>query len=111
MSSFTPSFFANYPTFDHHPRRSVQHEFDRLAKQQGWSKKETTRKRAQCYETEFEEYFADLHIETQLEKLQHLCLELDVEIKTTVTQCKKVRIMMFQGWMCVFADEEEKNRS
>lgn len=91
MSFIFVSFFARFPDFDHKPRCSVRDEFNRLAKQQKWGKKETARMRGECYNEEFEGFFADLEISSQLERLQHLCVELDVEPLGTITQCKKVR--------------------
>ncbi|KAK6000072.1 hypothetical protein QM012_004060 [Aureobasidium pullulans] len=89
MSFVHVSFFDRFPEFNHNPRASIRDEFDRLAETQGWTKKETTKKRIECYNDEFESYFANLELETQLERLQHLCVELEIIPKDTVTQCKK----------------------
>lgn len=90
MSFIFTFYFARFPDFDHHPRRSIRDEFSRLAKTQEWSKKETARQRVVCYTEELERYFADLGMNHQLKRLQHLCVQLDVEFKDTITQCKKV---------------------
>jgi len=94
MSFIFTSYFDRFPEFDHHPRCSIRDEFSRLAKTQKWSKEETARQRAICYNEELEAHFADLGIDDQLERLQHLCVELDVESKSTITQCKKVSIYL-----------------
>ncbi|KAI4775873.1 hypothetical protein E4T52_09179 [Aureobasidium sp. EXF-3400] len=89
MSFIFTSYFDRFPDFDHHPRRSVRDEFNRLAKTQKWDKEETARQRTTCYNEELEGHFAGLGITSQLERLQHLCVELGLEPLSTVTQCKK----------------------
>ncbi|CAD0089739.1 unnamed protein product [Aureobasidium vineae] len=84
------SYFDRFPGFDHHPRRSVRDEFNRLAKTQKWDKEDTARQRAACYNEELEGHFAGLGITDQLGRLQHLCVELGIEPLDTINKCKKV---------------------
>jgi hypothetical protein len=100
MSFIFTSYFDRFPDFDHHPRCSVRDEFNRLAKSQKRDREETARQRAACYNEELEGHFAQLGIEDQLEHLQHLCVELGLESKDTITQCKKVSICQ----LCDIAD-------
>ncbi|KAG9847636.1 hypothetical protein KCU98_g3831, partial [Aureobasidium melanogenum] len=90
MSFVFTSYFDRFPDFDHHPRRSVHDEFNRLVKTQKWDKKETARQRAACYNEELEGHFVKLGIADQLDRLQHLCVELSIEPPDTITQCKKI---------------------
>ncbi|CAD0097132.1 unnamed protein product [Aureobasidium mustum] len=85
MSFVHVSFFDRYPEFNHNPRASIRDEFNRLAKSQNWTKKETAKKRMECYNDEFEGYFANLELDSGLERLQYLCVELDITPKDTVT--------------------------
>jgi hypothetical protein len=92
MSSIFASYFDRFSDFDHHPRRSVRDEFNRLAKGQRWNKAESAQQRAICYNEELEGHFADLGITDRLERLQYLCDELDLEPRSTIAKCKKVTI-------------------
>lgn len=92
MSSIFASYFDRFPEFDHHPRRSIRNEFNRLAKSQKWDRAENARQRADCYNEELEGHFADLGITDQLERLQYLYDELDLEPRRTIAKCKKVII-------------------
>jgi hypothetical protein len=92
MSSIIASYFDRFPDFNHHPRRSIRNEFNRLAKGQRWDKSHTARQRAICYNEELEGHFADLGIINQLERLRYLCDELDVKPLGTIIECRKVKI-------------------
>lgn len=93
MSLHAGSFFARYPEFDHRPDCNIQDEFERLAKTTTWSKRVTERMRGQCYNIELENHFAALYLDTELARLQHLCVELDVVPMATATQCKKASLV------------------
>ena len=90
MSTTFISYFDRYPEFDHHPRRSIRDEFNRLAKSLKWDRAESARQRANCYNDELEGHFALLGITEKLERLQYLCDELGVEPRRTVAKCKRV---------------------
>lgn len=92
MTFIFTSYFERFPDFDHQPRQSIRIEFNRLAKTQGWKREKTKRERANCYNDELEGHFRRLGITEQLERLKHLCVELDVKPRKTVAECKKVRL-------------------
>ncbi|KAG2164808.1 hypothetical protein VTO58DRAFT_107801 [Aureobasidium pullulans] len=89
MSFVFTSYFDRFPSFIHNSRCSVRDEFNRLAKTQKWDDEEKERQRAKCYNEELDSHFAKLNITSKLERLQHLCVELDVEPLDTICQCKK----------------------
>ncbi|KAI5276212.1 hypothetical protein E4T47_00861 [Aureobasidium subglaciale] len=89
MSFVFTSYFDRFPNFAHNPRCSVRDEFNRLSKTQKWDFEEKDRQRAKCYNEELEGHFASLGIDTQLDRLKHLCVEVGLEPLDTVTQCKK----------------------
>ena len=62
MSTTFISYFDRYSEFDHHPRRSIRDEFNRLAKSLKWDRAESARQRANCYNDELEGHFALLGI-------------------------------------------------
>ncbi|KAH0026565.1 hypothetical protein KCU78_g4328, partial [Aureobasidium melanogenum] len=90
MSFIFTSYFERFPDFDHQPRQSIRIEFNRLAKAQEWGIEETKRERANCYNEELEGHFHRLGITDQLERLRHLCSELDVKPRNTVDGCRKI---------------------
>lgn len=92
MSFIFTSYFDRFPDFDHRPRRSIRIEFNRLAKAQKWDFGETKRERASCYNEELEGHFHRLGITDQLERLKHLCDELEVRPRNNVAGCRKVKL-------------------
>ncbi|KAG9575942.1 hypothetical protein KCU77_g2818, partial [Aureobasidium melanogenum] len=90
MSFIFTSYFERFPDFDHRPRHSIRVEFNRLAKTQEWGREETKRERANCYNEELEGHFRRLGITDQLERLKHLCEELDIKPRRTIAGCRKI---------------------
>ncbi|KAG9520576.1 hypothetical protein KCV07_g4236, partial [Aureobasidium melanogenum] len=86
------SFFELFPDFEPNPRASIKKEFDRLARQQGWTsnKKVCDRFRAACYEDELADFVAAQGLTSPLKKLQMLCAEVGVRnIPVSINKCKE----------------------
>ena len=83
-----PSFFADFPSFDHDTTASLADEFNRLSIHQGWKGTKRHQKKAQCFAVAFE---ATYNEGSKLDGWQKLCEDVGiVPPPLTVTQCKKV---------------------
>jgi hypothetical protein len=89
------SYWDSFPDFDHNPHASIQDEFQRLAKQEGWKgkgkqKKETRREEwIKCFNSEFETHYGK--DASSLAGWQSLCSEVGLDvIPDTVQECRRV---------------------
>jgi len=87
------SYFDSFPDFTEDKSAPIRHEFDRLAKANGWGKKKDDYKeqRLICLTMEFDRYYKQLTT-TNLEAWQILCAEImpGSPVPPSITQCKKV---------------------
>ncbi|KAF2835119.1 hypothetical protein M501DRAFT_1020114 [Patellaria atrata CBS 101060] len=80
--------FFNVVGFNYEPTATVEANFERLAKNQGWKQHTDEYRffREQAYDSEFNEHFGD----NKLAAWQEFCGELGVTIiPSSITQCKK----------------------
>ncbi|KAH7112808.1 hypothetical protein B0J11DRAFT_180242 [Dendryphion nanum] len=82
------SCWADFPTFVCNSRGNLLDEFNRLANETNWSKKECAEERAKCYAAEFHFHF--VKGKTKLEMWQDFCDEVEmVKIPKSTAKCKK----------------------
>ena len=88
-SASEPTYFSQFSTFTPDVDASFLTQFNALALNQGWTKKQKTRHRAEAIQTEFDHvYGTDT---TKLETWQALCREVGVSVVPgSITKCKKV---------------------
>ncbi|KAF2122002.1 hypothetical protein BDV96DRAFT_562785 [Lophiotrema nucula] len=80
---------AQYRGFQDNRQDDLATMLSKLSIQQGWTKKETARRRGEIYEAEFDHHFVSGR--TKLEVWQALCEEVGIEdIPSSITQCRKV---------------------
>jgi hypothetical protein len=89
------SYWSLFPDFDHNPHTSIQEEFQRLAKQEGWKgkgkwKKEKRREEwVKCFNSEFETHYG--RDASSLAGWQSLCTEVGLDIiPDSVQGCRRV---------------------
>ncbi|KAL6231396.1 hypothetical protein BDW75DRAFT_220267 [Aspergillus navahoensis] len=89
------SFLSRYPNFTPNPRATVTEEFERLARQMGWSQHSRSgryyKEWVNFMTDEFDRYFA---ADTKSESYQLLYRVLDLEepVPTSITQCRRVSL-------------------
>lgn len=93
--SFRLPYFDRFPGFEPDPHRSLNEEFQRLARFQRWNRKSDryARERRNFLLAEFDQHLGLTERSKKLEDWQALCKELGVKsIPNSIRQCKKVSL-------------------
>lgn len=90
-----PSYWSQFPEFDHNPNAPIKVEFNRLAEMKDWDGKKDQKKAKyrkewiKCFRSEFGKHYGS--DDSSLEGWQSLCGEVGLDdIPETITKCKKV---------------------
>jgi hypothetical protein len=87
----TSEFWLQFQGFNPNPEAPFLKEFDRLAKQQDWSKNEKRRQRVAAFSAEISFHWKNL---TVLDSWQALCVEVGAavgdDVPPSIPKCKKV---------------------
>ena len=94
MAPNPDDYFSRFDDFDHDPQASLLAEFNRLALDQDWDKRQEAQERSKCLLAQAQVHIGSIETggsEAKLGKFQDLCEELRVSpIPTSISQCKKV---------------------
>ena len=107
--------FSSYSSFQQDPLAPLLEEFERLSLSMHWQpgSEEYNKKRKQCIVNEVNTLFSETS--TKLQGFQALLVELSIEpVPQTITQCKKVCILMIQNsnsWLIDSGSERHLDQS
>ena len=88
------AYFDRFPRYTPDFHNSLDDEFLRLARSQGWSKKRIARERNAFLLAHYDLHLGEVERSKSLKDWQALCSELHVSpIPESITQCKKVTLL------------------